>query len=258
VPERTTKKGPKLDEEEASAQEASWSEWTGSREWGRVSGYRLSYRSETMELVLAALGRGDTAEARELVRSRYPFDSPLGPRRNVSQTDRVRVFLRDGFIDRYTGDRLYFPPVLELISLEIPDAFPSHPNGKFTESHVAHWELSASVDHKVALARGGSHTMENWITTSMMRNQVKSHWRLEDLGWSVFPEGSLEEWDGALGWFLNRLESPRGLELLSGDEREQSWSSISWLREWQRAALRAMDGATLPLELRKYSGGPDA
>ncbi len=160
---------------------------------------RLAHRAETIEMVCEALGKGDKQDAGELVRSRYPFDPPVERRRSITKLDRTRVFLRDGFIDRYSGDRLFFPPVLEVISMSIPDDFPSHPNGKFTECHVAHWELYSSVDHLVPLVRGGAHDMDNWVTTSMMRNLIKSHWKLEDLGWKLLPSGLLDEWDGMLG-----------------------------------------------------------
>gem|GEM_PF-5130482 len=116
---------------------------------------RLAHRAETIEMVCEALQEEDTRKAGELVRGRYPFDPPAERRRSFSRLDRTRVFLRDGFIDRYSGDRLFFPPVLEVISMRIPDDFPTHPNGKFSECHVAHWELYASVDHVVPVARGG-------------------------------------------------------------------------------------------------------
>ena len=200
---------------------------------------RLAYRAETIVMVLEALDEEDTRKAGELVRSRYPFDPPVERRRSISVLDRVRVFLKDGFIDRYSGDRLFFPPVLELISLEIPKDFPTHRNGKFTECHVAHWELYASVDHCVPLARGGAHEMSNWVTTSTMRNLIKSHWKLEDLGWELLPAGKQEDWDGKLGWFLEYMEG-QGAELLSTDSRAGEWPPNSWFREWHKAAKDAL------------------
>ena len=192
---------------------------------------RLAHRAETIEMVCEALQEEDTRKAGELVRSRYPFDPPVERRRSFSRLDRTRVFLRDGFIDRYSGDRLFFPPVLEVISMRIPDDFPTHPNGKFSECHVAHWELYASVDHVVPVARGGAHEMGNWVTTSMMRNLIKSHWRLEDLGWELLPPGRLEEWDGHMRWFVRYVEAHE--ELLA----------LAPIRDWHRAAVQATEGS---------------
>ncbi len=189
---------------------------------------RLAYRAETIEMVCEALEKEDRRKAGELVRSRYPFDPPADRRKAFTKFARTRVFLRDGFIDRYSGDRLFFPPVLEVISASIPDAFPRPPSSNMTNSHVAHWELYASVDHVVPVARGGAHEVGNWVTTSFMHNLIKSHWTLEDLGWERRPPGRLGDWDGMLGWFLKYTEGRSDLSDLAG------------VRDWHRAALRAM------------------
>ena len=189
---------------------------------------RLAYRAETVEMVCEALEMGNKQKAGDLVRSRYPFDPPVDRRRAFTKFARTRVFLRDGFIDRYSGDRLFFPPVLEVISASIPEAFPRPRSSNMTNSHVAHWELYASVDHVVPVARGGAHEMDNWVTTSFMHNLIKSHWRLEDLGWELLPPGRLDEWDGMLGWFLKYTEERGDLMALGG------------ISDWHRAAVRAM------------------
>jgi hypothetical protein len=111
----------------------------------------------------------------------------------------------------------------------IPDDFPLRASSvKMANSHVAHWELYASVDHVVPVARGGVHEMDNWVTTSFMHNLIKSHWRLDDLGWELLPPGRLEEWDGMLGWFLKFTEEHPDTLALGG------------IRDWRRAATRAM------------------
>jgi hypothetical protein len=84
------------------------------------------------------------------------------------------------------------------------------------------------VDHLIPLARGGVHDMNNWVTTSMMRNLIKSHWKLEDLGWELLPSGRLDAWDGMMGWFLKYTEERDGLLALRA------------VRDWHSAATRAM------------------
>lgn len=59
----------------------------------------------------------------------------------------TELFVRDGFIDRYRGTRLVYPPTLRLISEELPEQFPYHRNWKMSETHHAFWELTPTVDH---------------------------------------------------------------------------------------------------------------
>jgi hypothetical protein len=51
-------------------------------------------------------------------------------KRNYGPFESTRVFVRDGFMDRYTGERLVFPQVLRTLSAELPGEFPYHPNWK--------------------------------------------------------------------------------------------------------------------------------
>ena len=118
----------------------------------------------------------------------------------------TRVFVRDGFIDRYSGDRLVFPPVLRILSAELPEEFPAHPNWKMTETHVAYWDLFPTIDHVVPVARGGADVEDNWVTTSMARNSAKGNSLLNQIGWELHPPGDLTDWDGLCPWLLGYLE----------------------------------------------------
>ena len=71
--------------------------------------------------------------------------------------------------------------------------------------------------------------MDNWATNSFMHNLIKRHWRLEDLGWELLPPGRLDDWDGMLGWFMRYTEERADLLDIGG------------LRDWRRAALRAIE-----------------
>ncbi len=109
--------------------------------------------------------------------------------------------MRDGFIDRYTGQRLIFPGVLRVLSLLLPRDFPFHPHWRTTETHPAFWELSPTLDHVVPIAFGGADDESNLVTTSMLRNSAKANWTLEELGWKLYPAGRYEDWDGLTAWF---------------------------------------------------------
>ena len=76
------------------------------------------------------------------------------------------------------------PPDREaLLSDLYPSLFPFQKNWKMSETHPAYWELMPTLDHVVPVARGGTDSEENWITTSMLRNSAKTNWTVEEFGW---------------------------------------------------------------------------
>ena len=72
-----------------------------------------------------------------------------------------------------------------------------------TATHQAFWELFPTLDHIVPIARGGEDSDANLVSTSMLRNSAKSNWTLEELGWSLYPPGNMNQWDGLLAWFMS-------------------------------------------------------
>ena len=142
-----------------------------------------------------------------ILASDYPF-APLGnPGRRCSALESTRVFVRDGFIDRYSGRRLVFPGALRLLSQLYPAEFPFHNNWKTDACHFAFYELFPTIDHVVPVSRGGTDDESNWISTSMVRNAAKANFTLAELGWSLLPPGRLGEWDGLMGWFLRQVDA---------------------------------------------------
>lgn len=118
----------------------------------------------------------------------------------------LTIFLRDHFIDRYSGEKLIFPPVLRLLSEIYPIEFPFHPNWRFNESHPAYWDLLPTIDHIVPVKRGGTNNIENLVTTSMKRNRAKSDFTLEELNWRLSTPPNNEEWDDKLNWFIKMID----------------------------------------------------
>src|SRR5450755_762995 len=72
-------------------------------------------------------------------------------------------------------------------------------------THMVYWDLFPTIDHVVPVARGGTDSEENWVTTSMVRNAAKSNWTLEELGWTLKPIDPVRAWDGLIGWFIDYL-----------------------------------------------------
>lgn len=168
-------------------------------------------RTRTIAAVCEAVERGDLDEAAARLRFEYPFARRPVSQRRYSDVQALRVFMRDGFVDRYSGERLVFPPVLRILSLVLPGDFPFHPNWKMDETHLAFWELMPTIDHVIPVARGGVDAEENWVTTSMVRNSAKANWLLEELGWDLRPVPNDRSWEGLLGWFLRYVDAHPGV-----------------------------------------------
>ncbi len=148
---------------------------------------------------------GDTGSATDTLRKHYPFVRVEKIVRRYSERQSMDLFMRDGFIDRYTGNRLINPGVLRLLHVVLGDDFPAHPNWKVSETHPAFWELFPTVDHLVPVSRGGRDDESNWVTASMLSNQAKAQWSVDDLGWKLHPRGAAEEWDGLSRWLIDYL-----------------------------------------------------
>jgi hypothetical protein len=98
-----------------------------------------------------------------------------------------------------------------------------------TKCHIAYWELYPTLDHVVPLARGGSNDDENVVITSMLRNQIKANWTLEEVGWQMYPAGDLREWDGLLGWFVEYGERQPAVRV-ECEYLQRWWPTTLWAR----------------------------
>ena len=157
----------------------------------------------------------------------YPFSTSSISKRNYSKYEICKIFLRDGFIDRYSGEKLLFPGLIKLLTIEFPDIFKYHTNWKMTETHLIYWELFPTIDHLIPIAKGGQNIESNWITTSMIRNSAKSNWTIEELGWKLYERGQLDNWDGLINCFL---------EL---SDKNPIYEKDGYLNAWKVALLRA-------------------
>ena len=197
----------------------------------------MADKSAVIQAVCAAVANGDEPVAAGLIR-RYPLTAEQASVRKYGKEVLVQVFVRDGFLDRYTGERLIFPPVLRLLSLILPAEFPYHPNWKTTVTHPAFWELGATIDHVMPVTRGGTNHESNLVTTSMVRNSAKLNYTIEELGWRLHDPGSFDEWDGLIPWFLQYPAIDTGLL--------QNELMRRWHRAWHRAATLATSVAKKP------------
>ena len=159
-----------------------------------------------MKRIFQLLSEGKIEEASSIARNKYTFSPCRDIKRKYSDSDKMKIFLRDGFIDRYSGDQLINPGALRLLNDLLPIEFPFHPHGKMEQCHEVYWSLLPSIDHVVPVSRGGLDEESNWVTTSMKRNLVKNLWFLEEIGWTLHDPGNIKEWDGASHDFIQTVE----------------------------------------------------
>jgi hypothetical protein len=207
-------------------------------------------KSEIIAFVCVCLDTGDRQNAVDLLKRNAAFDSiskqskrkgkfslmtdsampKIITKRQYTMVQSTRVFIDDGFIDRYDGERLIFPGVLRLLSDIFPNEFPYHPNWKAGACHQWYWELFPTVDHVVPVTRTGvkKDNPENWVTTSMLNNLSKSNTTLENLGWTLVPKGNYGQWDGLLRWFVRYTD------------KNTTVVQKNYMKSWRNAAINAL------------------
>ena len=181
-------------------------------------------KDEILKNVANLLLRGEKEEARSTIQNEYPHKHTEIEKRSYTLKEKMEQFLRDGFIDRYTGKRLVNPGLLKIITHYFPEEFPYDPHWKMTKTHMAYWDLIPTVDHIFPIAQGGVDHPSNWATTSMKNNSIKSNYSVEEIGWKLYPSGSLKEWDGLTRLFLELVD--KNNELLE-DSYIRNWYRIS-------------------------------
>ena len=183
----------------------------------------------SIERIIHSLLAGEVSKAHRLAEKGLPFEPLLIAGRRYRLTEAMRIFVRDGFIDRYSGDRMIFPGILRLLAVSLPEAFPFQEHWKMSQTHMIYWHLFPTLDHIVPISRGGSDTEGNLVCTSMLKNSAKANWTLEELGWQLHPPGRFEEWDGLTHLFIGFTE------------RKPEMLSTRYLKSWHKAAIAVLD-----------------
>ncbi|MFJ8234128.1 hypothetical protein ACIQ34_00120 [Ureibacillus sp. NPDC094379] len=72
--------------------------------------------SDVLKEVCNFLDLNNESKAEDAINRHYPFQKIDYLNRSHTKSKILEIFLRDGFIDRYSGNKLIFPPVLRLLS----------------------------------------------------------------------------------------------------------------------------------------------
>jgi phage pi2 protein 07 len=177
-------------------------------------------KADLIKSLCKFIDTGDQASGNELINHQYPFKKIENVKRSYSKTKMLHVFIKDGFIDRYSGQKLIFPPVLRILSMNYPEEFPFHLNWKMSDCHPAYWDLMPTIDHIVPITKGGDNMNDNLVSTSMIRNSAKANFSLEELGWMLYPPGKLEDWDGQFYWFIDLVNE------------HSEYLHVPYIKEW--------------------------
>ncbi|MDM8524124.1 HNH endonuclease [Desulfococcaceae bacterium HSG8] len=192
----------------------------------------MSNKYKIIEEACCEISNGNLENAKNVINVKYRFEFFKNKGRNYTNSQKTKIFLRDGFIDRYSGEKLIYPPVLRILSFLMPTEFPFHKNWKTSECHIAYWQLYPTIDHIIPVSRGGKDHESNWVSTSQLRNSSKSNWLLEELGWELNKPGNINEWDGMFFWFLNY------------SEQHPDILDDNYILSWHKAARREQEKYT--------------
>ena len=82
---------------------------------------------------------------------------------------KAHVLVRDGFVCRYCGTRLYLPQAIKVLDMHNPGEKHWHPNAKLgpLRSH------GATVDHIIPEDDGGYDTFDNLVACCVVCNSRK-------------------------------------------------------------------------------------
>ena len=99
---------------------------------------------QAIELSAEKILQGNITEAQTVMDTEYPFQKITAQARKYTDKEKMEQFVRDGFIDRYSGQKLVNPGLLKVLSHYMPETVPYHAHWKMEEHHnsiKSNWTL---------------------------------------------------------------------------------------------------------------------
>ena len=84
-------------------------------------------KAQLLENISKLILESKTEDARAIIQNEYPHKHIELEKRSNTPKEKMEQFIRDGFFDRYTGQKLLNPGILKVLSAYFPDEFPFRP-----------------------------------------------------------------------------------------------------------------------------------
>ena len=88
-------------------------------------------KSTVITNITSLLLEGNGIAAKAVIQQEYPHTQVEIEKRAYTMTQKMKQFISDGFIDRYSGQKLLNPGILKIMSHYFPEEFPYHPQKNF-------------------------------------------------------------------------------------------------------------------------------
>lgn len=90
----------------------------------------MANKIPVIQKICRALLKENYQRAKDIALRDYPHSKIIPTKGSYSRIRAARIFMRDGFIDRYSGAPLIFPGALMLLGMLLPEEFHIIPTGK--------------------------------------------------------------------------------------------------------------------------------
>lgn len=169
-------------------------------------------RANVLVHACLALEAGSVDAAKKIIETDFPFSRYIKDEKQLPEAEQMKIFMRDGFVDRFTGKRVFMPAVLVVLGKTMPDVFPyKDTHWDRDQTHQAHEMFTAAV--KKIIPSASAKYERNLVTVSYLTKLSRGNATIEDLGQRLLTLEEIENlrWDGMTDWFVRYVDEHRDL-----------------------------------------------